>query len=225
VRSTSGAVVGEHFLGGPIGGDAGTKNLQDQCRGLAGVETEADEEPAVVIEERDEVDAAVLPLDDEREEVSLPELVGAGALEVTDLVRVRPGGGLVNFIARFVKGMGHRLGAGGQRRSAEQHVADAFASPVGVSLLEQEDGPFGQLGEPASLAGAARLFHEAGRSELGEPLLPEIEGVLGDAHQGSEISRGQAAALPAVEDHEPLLGVVGRCLLLPGPGQPPAPPR
>jgi len=89
-----------------------------------------------------------------------------------------------------------------------------------MRLLEQEDGALGEIGQPASLAGDFGLFQQAGRSLVGEPLFPGIERMLGDAHQGCEILGGQATALPAVEDHESLLGVVRRRLHLLGPTQP-----
>jgi hypothetical protein len=50
----------------------------------------ADQEAAVIIQEGDQLDAAVLPLEDKGEQVGLPELVGASALETAGAVRVRP---------------------------------------------------------------------------------------------------------------------------------------
>ncbi len=54
--------------------------------------------------------------------------------------------------------------------------------------------------------GAARLVHQAGRTVLVELLLPRIEGVLADADQGGEVAGGQAAALPGIQQQQPLFG-------------------
>ena len=123
------AVVGQHLLGRAVGGQAGAQHLQHQGRRLAGVQAVADEEAAVVVHEGDQVDAAVLPLEDEGEQVGLPELVGPGPLEVADLVGVGPGGRLLQLVAGLVQDAGDGLGAGGQGRAAQQHVADASRSP------------------------------------------------------------------------------------------------
>ena len=214
------AVVGEDFLGGSIGRDSRAEHLQHQRRRLAGVQAEADEKPAVIIEEGDQVDPPVLPLEHEREQVGLPELVGPGPLEEADLVGMGSRRSFVQLVAGLMEHAGDRWRTGRQRRSAHQHLADPFAPPVGMRLLEQEDGAFGEVGQAASFAGATRLFQQAGRSLLGEPLFPGIERMLGDADQGGEILGGQAAALPAVEDHQSLLGVVRRRFYLFGSSQP-----
>jgi hypothetical protein len=78
------------------------------------MQTVADQEAAVIVQEGDEVDAPVLPLQDEGEQVGLPELVGPAALEAVDGGRVRPGGPLLRLIAGFVQDVGDGLGAGGQ---------------------------------------------------------------------------------------------------------------
>ncbi len=188
------------------------EDLQHQCRRLAGVQAEADEKPAVIIKERDQVDPPVLPLEHEGEEVGLPELAGPGPLEEPDLIGVGPRGGLVQLITCLTQHAHHGWRTGRQCRPAHEHLADPFAPPVGMRLLEQKNRALGQVGQPASLAGTSMLFQEAGRPLLGEPLLPGIERVLGDAHECCKILRRQAAALPAIEDHESLLGVVRRGL-------------
>ena len=70
------AVVGEDLLGGPVGRDRRPKHLQHQRGRLAGVQAVADDEPAVVVHEGDQVDPPVLPLEHEGEQVGLPKLVG-----------------------------------------------------------------------------------------------------------------------------------------------------
>jgi hypothetical protein len=110
---------------------------------LAGVQAVADDEAAVIIHEGDQVDAAILAFEDEGEQVGLPELVGAGAFETADLVGMGPGRDLFELVAGLVQGVGDGRGAGGQCRSAQQHVADALAAPGRIGFLEHEDGPLG----------------------------------------------------------------------------------
>ena len=71
------AVVGQHLLGRAVRGDRRTQHLQHQRRRLAGVQTVADDEAAVIVHEGDQVDPAVLPLEHEGEQVRLPQLVGS----------------------------------------------------------------------------------------------------------------------------------------------------
>ena len=52
------AVVGEHLLGGAVGGDRRPQHLQHQRRRLAGVQAVADDEAAVVVHEGHQVHAA-----------------------------------------------------------------------------------------------------------------------------------------------------------------------
>ena len=74
----------------------------------------------MIVEEGDEVDAAVLPLEDEGEQVRLPELIGPGPLEVADLVGMRPRGGLVQLVAGLAQARATAeglAGSAGPRRS------------------------------------------------------------------------------------------------------------
>jgi hypothetical protein len=48
------------------------------------VQTEADQKPAVIIEEGNQVNPPVLPLEDEGEQIGLPELVGRGGWMLRD---------------------------------------------------------------------------------------------------------------------------------------------
>ena len=181
----------------------------------------AGDEPAVVVHEGHQVDAAVLPLEHEREQVGLPELVGRGPLELADLVGMRTGGHLFHLVARLVQHPRHGRRRGRQRRTAHQHVADPLAAPLGIRLLEHEDRPLGQFRHAAALGAAPGLVHQPGRTLLVELLLPGVERVLGDAHQRGEVAGRQAAPLPGVEDQQPLLGRHRRLRRLLGLDQPP----
>ena len=124
------------------------QHLQHQRRRLAGVQAVADDEAAVVVHEGDQVDPPVLPLEDEREQVGLPQLIRAGPLEASGPCRDAAASATSSqLVAGLVQHPGHGRGAGGQGRAAQQHVADALAAPVRVGLLEHEDGAPGQLGQ------------------------------------------------------------------------------
>jgi len=71
-----------------IGADGGAKDLEHKGRGLAGMKAKGDDEPAMVVHEGDQIDASVLALQDEGEEIGLPELVRTGALELSEMVLV-----------------------------------------------------------------------------------------------------------------------------------------
>ncbi len=176
---------------GPVGGDARAKNLQHQRRRLAGVQSEAHEEPAVVIHEGDQVDPPVLALEHEREQVGLPELVGPGPLEEADLVGMRSGGGFLQLVAGLVQDAATAAGLAGSAGLRSKHMADAFASPVGMRLLEQQDGALGDVGEPASFLAPRGWSRKPAGPVLCEPLLPGIERMLGDAHQVAKSLAGK----------------------------------
>ena len=166
----------------------------------------ANNETTVIVHEGDQVDAAILPLEDKGKQVGLPELIGLGAFEVTDLVGVGAGGRLFEFIAGLMQHPGDRRGAGGEGRTTPEHVADALAAPVGVRLLEHKDGAARQIGELAAASACAWLLHEPGWALGIELLLPGVEGVLGEADHGGEVTGGESAALPGIEQEQPLLG-------------------
>ena len=67
----------------------------------------ADDEPAVVVHEGHQIDPPVLPLEHEREQVGLPQLVGLGPLEAADVIGMRLGRLLLQLIARLVQHPGH----------------------------------------------------------------------------------------------------------------------
>src|SRR5262245_44911207 len=113
------------------------------------------------VEEGLQVLPAVLALEDEGEEVRLPELVRPGALEVPHRGVVRPGGGLLEPVALLPEDVGHRLGARRESGTAEEHVGDALAAPLGVRLLEHEYGAANQVGELR----AAGTVHQATRAQ------------------------------------------------------------
>src|SRR6266702_3047231 len=144
------AVVGEDLLRRAVRRQADAQHLQDQRGRLTGVQAVARDESAVVIHERDEIDAPVLTLEHEREQIGLPELVGRGAFEVTHLVRVRMGRHFLEHVTGLVQDGGDRTGAGWQGGTTQQHVADLLATPVRVGLLEHQDAALGEVRQPAA---------------------------------------------------------------------------
>jgi hypothetical protein len=112
------------------------------------VQPVAGDEAAVVVEEGDQVDATVLPLEHKGKQVGLPELIGPRPLEAA-------GGGIVTQVvgevvgarAGVVQDAGDGGGAGRQGGAALEQIADTLAAPVGVGLLEQQGGAAGQFGQ------------------------------------------------------------------------------
>ncbi len=200
------AVVGEDLLRRAVRREADAQHLQHQRGRLTGVQAVARDESAVVIHERDEVDTPVLTLEDEREQVGLPELVGRGAFEVTHLVRVRMGRHFLEHVTGLVQDRGDRTGAGWQGGTTQQHVADLLATPVRVGLLEHQDAALGQVGQPAATRRPARLVHQPGRPVGVEAFLPAVQRVLRHADQAGEVAGRQPAAQPGVEQQQALLG-------------------
>ncbi len=170
----------------------------------------ADDETAVVVHEGDHVHAPVLPLEDEGEQVGLPQLVGAAALEVLDALGVWPGRDLLDHVALLLQVVADRARAGAQPLAAREHVVDAILAPLGVRLLHQQDGALRLEGETAALLRPATLVLETGGTELLEATLPEVEGVDRESDQGAEVLGGELAAQPGVQEQQALAGRVVR---------------
>ena len=101
----------------------------------------ADDEPAVVVHERHQVDPAILPLENKRKQVGLPERIRAGAFEARLALRM---------------GLGRRpLPCGSRRRAAPWRRPTGLAGKAGprnsmslmrwqpqagIGLLEHQDG-------------------------------------------------------------------------------------
>ena len=164
----------------------------------------------------------VLPLEHEREQVGLPELVGPGPLEVPHLVGMRAGGHLFQLVAGLVQHPGHGRGAGRQRRAAQQHVADPLAAPLGIGLLEHEDRALGQLRQAAALAGrrAAGPSARPGPARRTSSSRRRACAWRRPPARRSRRPAGRSAA--RCRGSQPLLGVERRGLLLLGPRQPSA---
>jgi hypothetical protein len=101
------------------------------------VQAVADEKARVIVHESDQVDAAVLSLQDESEQIGLPQLVGPGPLEVPHRRGVRVGRRLLQFVAGLAQDAGDGLGAGGGPGPLQrQHAArNSNAAPVKFSAL------------------------------------------------------------------------------------------
>lgn len=89
-----------------------------------------DNEAAVVVHERDEINPSVLAFQYEREQVRLPELIGFGALERSHFVRMTLRVLIDELITRLMQHFCNRGWARRQRRSAQQHVADPLKAYV-----------------------------------------------------------------------------------------------
>ena len=139
---------------------------------------------------------------------------------------MRPGGNFFQLIPGLRQHSPHGAGTGRQRRSPQQHVADPLTAPFRMRLLQEQDRPLRQLWQPAPLGSAPRMLGQPRRAVLGKLLLPGIQRVLRDPHQGSKIPRRQPAPLPTVQDQQPLCRREWRPGLfrLGGRNQPPAAP-
>jgi hypothetical protein len=112
------AVVRQNLLGRAVRGQRRPQHLQHQGRRLAGVQAVADDEAAVVVQKSHEVDPPILPFEDKREQISLPQLIGLGPLEAARVIGVRPGGDFFHLIAGLMEHARHRGRAGRPGRAA-----------------------------------------------------------------------------------------------------------
>jgi len=93
------------------------------------------------------MDASVLSLEDEAEEIRLPQLARLLALEASRLVAVRSRRDVLELVARLLQDAGDRLRTRRVALAAVQDVADPLAAPVGVRLLQEQDRSLGDVGE------------------------------------------------------------------------------
>ena len=168
---------------------------------------------AVIVEEGHQVHAPILPLQYERKQIGLPQLVWLGTLETADVIWMRPGRLLHLCIARFPQHPGHGIRTGRQRRPRESSDRLILRQPQsGWACLSKR---MVRLVSSGSLLPqdhpAADPLRPAGPS-ASKLLLPAIEGEPGDADQGCEVTSGQAAALPRCP------GMSRRCLAVGGSG-------
>jgi len=111
-RSTPGgvlsALVGEDLPRRPVVCDATGQRLQHQYASLVVRHRQAHEIPGVIVQERRHIDALV-PAQQERKEVRLPQLVRLGTLEVLDLdLPANPSLGHLRFDALGSQHSSHR---------------------------------------------------------------------------------------------------------------------
>src|SRR5262245_33061870 len=198
-------IVRQNLAWWTVIGDRRPEHLQHQPARGAGMQTVAHDEPAVVVQEADQIEPPILPLEDEGKQVGLPELVGPSPLEALHLRSVRARGPRFGLIARFVQHPGYGGRTGTQRRSPQQLVAQTLAAPVRMQLLEHYYRALGDLRQLAPRGCTARLLRQPRRAMLGEPLLPEVQRVLGDSHQWREVAGRQATPLPGVQNQQPLM--------------------
>ena len=142
------------------------------------MQTIADQKAAVIIHKSHQIQPAVLPLEHEREQIGLPQLIGPGTLEAPHLLRMRAGDALFQLVTGFVQHPGHRRRTGRQGWTAEQFIADPLAAPIQMQFLEHHDRALSHFRQLAPWREAARPFRQTGRSLLHKPLLPQIQRVL-----------------------------------------------
>jgi hypothetical protein len=132
----------------------------------------AGDEATVIVHERHQVDPAVLPLQGKGKQVGLPQLIGRGAFEGADFVRMRPGRDFLVGQPRFTQDRGHGGGAGRQGWTTHEHVADALTAPVRIGLFEHQNRALGQLRQARSARSAFGSVQQPGRPLFFEALLP-----------------------------------------------------
>jgi hypothetical protein len=130
------AVVGQNLFGDPVLGDPATIGLQDVLGRLAAVQSKCCDVAAVVVDEADQV-GVVTPQSDSQD-VALPELVGAGALEEARLgwVLLRLDGALLHQAPRrecFV----NRRRAGAHQKKTLENIGDPPRSVLRVLGLHR----------------------------------------------------------------------------------------
>ncbi len=197
----------QHFSGAPVEGDPRPQHFQDQRRRLAGVQAEADDEPAVVIHKSDQVH---------------PPVLAAGHENINRSV-CQSWFGMARSDDRTLSGCG-RVGASSNSypascstRLTAQGLAPSAGPRASITLIRsQPQSGWACLSikiEPASpredgcrVWHAPLSVHESGRAVPRERLLPAVQRVLRDAHQVGKVFGRQPAAQPAVQDQEPLLG-------------------
>ncbi len=129
------ALVGEDLLRSAVGGEAPGERLHHQLRALVVRQRVRDDEARVVVHERRQVEP-LMASEQEREDVRLPELVGAGPLEasVRVIARRRRLPGLEQ--ARLVQDAADRRLRDAERLEAREHVGDPPRPEFGVLLAD-----------------------------------------------------------------------------------------
>ena len=132
-------LVRKHLLGRAVLRRRPTVDLQNILRGLATVDPEADDEPGVVVDERNRM--GVVPVQLEGEEVTLPELIGRGPLEEPRFGPI-PAALLLRGWqrhGRLVQRTAHSLRARRQEERPLQPLRDPPHPESGVLLLDRYD--------------------------------------------------------------------------------------
>ena len=186
-----------------VGGDGGAEHLDHQRRRLAGVQAVAGDEAAVVVHEGHQVDAAVLPLEHEGEQIGLPELVRPGPLEGADRSGADCGSALPPSRSPPHAARGPRLaGLAGKAGPRTSMSLIRWQPQSGWACLSIRIVRLVSSGRRLPALTPRGCFHQAGRTQLLEALLPGIERVPRDVHQRAEVARRQAAPLPRVQQQQ-----------------------
>jgi hypothetical protein len=186
------AVIGEHLAWRFKLGHRLAVDFDDRLGRWTAEQIGTDNEPRVIVHERDDVSVATTQA--EGEDVGLPHLVGSGALE-----EARPGNvALVRFGSRrhelgFMQALPNGLRTGLEKQNPTQPLGDAFNTETRVLLFDFEDfgtngrvellPPFGRWG--ALIAQAFLAIELVSFGPVGHRMDAKIEllgnGGLGEA--------------------------------------------
>lgn len=139
-RRVLASLVGQDFTRCAVVGNRTSQSFHDERRPLVVRHHEAHEVARVVVQEGRHVDP-LLPAQQEREEIRLPELIGLRTLEAS-LGRPRLGFRRRRFLEEplLVKDAAHRRFRNPERFEPLQHVPDSSRAPVRVFALRGDNG-------------------------------------------------------------------------------------
>jgi hypothetical protein len=183
-RRVLAALIGQYLLRCSVLGDAARQRLQHQHAPLVMRHHQAHQVPRVIVQERSHIDA-LMPSQQEREQIRLPQLVRLGPLEV--LYRLlapyasrRGGVGLHPF---FSQHSSHRRLGGPKTQEPAHHITDASASRPRLGLMSRKDRARSSLRASALARLCPRrggLCAERGRAPLAIRLHPLRRGRVGN---------------------------------------------
>jgi hypothetical protein len=160
------ALVGEDLPRCAVVGDGPRQRLHHQRAALVVGHDQAHQVAGVVIQEGSHVDA-LMPPQQEGEQIRLPQLVGLGTLEAVLLRRrLGPGRLLHRHQPFLVQHAPHGRLRGADAEPAAHHVADAAAAGVGVCGLGRHNRCMARIVALLLLRGRPRLCHQCFRATL-----------------------------------------------------------
>jgi hypothetical protein len=157
------AVVGEHFLGRRELGRGDPIDFDDGLGGGTAEEVGADHETRVIVQETDQVGIAAAQ--SEREDITLPHLIGCGPLEEARSRKIAPRPGRAADQALFSEPGPDGLGAGTQHQPPPQPLGNA---------LDPKGGVLGFDLEYLLTDGRRQLGAGWSRRQISQPRFPEL---------------------------------------------------